>query len=724
MSGKKLGLAILWHQHQPFYQNGSGFYQMPWVRFHSTKDYLDLMLVLQEFPAVKQNYNLVPSLLTQIQDYAHNGAKDNIWILTEKPADQLNAEDKKKILTNFFLANVNNMIRPYARFYELYLKFKLYLKNESLERQIESFSAADYRDLQVWYNLSWIGMESRKRPAIAKLFKKGKGFSESDKKILLEESRGIMADIVPTFQKMWESGQVELSTTPFYHPILPLLCDNHIGKESSPGISLPQHHYIQPEDAEIQVVRGLEYFKSLFGKFPRGMWPSEGSVSMQALEIIARQGIEWVATDEGILANTLRDNYTHSKIYQPYTLDTGKNQINMFFRDHYLSDAIGFVYSNWPADRAVEDLMKRLFAIRKMLADRYGEDALDNFVIPIILDGENCWEYYEGDGKPFLRNLYAALTDNDLIETVTLGEVLDRSRKKGKLTNLFPGSWINSNFNIWIGGEEDNKSWDILAQSREFLVEQEKLGLYSEDVLKKAWEKIYIAEGSDWNWWYGDEHSSSNDMEFDQLYREHLMEVYRLLGQDTPIALYQTIKRVHFDRFESTRPKNFITPVIDGKSSHFYEWVGAAVYEVGKSPQAAMHQVTRFMSRLYVGFDAKHLYLRVDFSTKPDPLAEFVIALKRPHRLTFVISPLRGVLEKYKMDDGTQQKINLNPSYKIDQILELAISFSDLEVKVGDVLGLQVQVKLKGQPLEEFPRINLIEVEVPGEDFEYWEWSV
>lgn len=699
-------------------------YQMPWVRFHSTKDYLDMLLVLREFPDIKQNFNLVPSLLYQIQDYAQNGMKDNIWELTEKPARELTADDKKEILSNFFLANITGMIKPYNRYYELYIRYKYYLRSDPVDKQLAAFTTEDYRDLQVWYNLCWMGMESRKRPEIDRLFKKGRAFSEEDKNVLLNQTREIMGEIIPAYKGMWESEQIELSTSPFYHPILPLVCDLEVAREASPSLPLPEYQFAHPEDAEMQVIKASEYFEHLFGRRPRGMWPSEGSVSKQALEIIARQGVEWVATDEGILKNTLKDEYTHHRIYQPYLLETGLNQIHIFFRDHYLSDAIGFIYTKWPAEKAVKDFIKRVHTIRQMLIANYGENSLDNHVVPVILDGENCWEFYDQDGKPFLRKLYQALSEDSYIQTVTLGEALRRNKNSHTLTRLHPGSWINSNFNIWIGAKEDNKAWDVLTQARNFLVNQQKMGLYSEEVLAQAWEKIYIAEGSDWNWWYGDEHSSANDLEFDQLYREHLMDVYRLLGHDVPTVLYQTIKHVHFDRFVSNRPKNFIYPVLDGRSTHFYEWVGAAVYQVDKTPQIAMHQIIRILDRLYIGFDTRHLYLRVDFLQRPDPLAEFVLAVRRPHLLTIVISPLRGVIEKFKMGDQTQHKNSLKPAYKLDKILEAAIPFEELEVTDGDVLGFQLQVKLSGQPIEEFPRINLIDIEVPGEDFEMIEWSV
>lgn len=724
MAKPKLGLAILWHQHQPYYRNSKGVYQMPWVRFHGTKDYLDFLLVLKEFPKVKQNFNLVPSLLEQIEDYVQNDAIDNILELTIKPANKLQPDEKNVILKDFFMANVNNMIKPYPRYYELYLKSKSVLESDGADRKFDTFSTEDYRDLQVWYNLCWIGMESRKKTPVNDLFKKGKLFSEEDKRVLIQEIRNILGQIIPLHKELWENNQIELSTSPYYHPILPLVCDNYIGQESSPEISLPQNQFRHPEDAEVQLQKGLQYFEKIFGKMPNGIWPSEGSVSMEALELIANQEVRWTATDEGILANTLKKDYSHLRIYQPYEFKFGERNLKIFFRDHYLSDAIGFVYSNWSAEQAVADLKGRIYAIRKMLIDNYGEQSLSNYVVPIILDGENCWEYYEGDGKPFLRKLFQALYDDELIESVTLSEALDRNQKNERLSSIFPGSWINSNFNIWIGAEEDNKSWDVLSQTRQFLITREKEGIYPADVIEKAWDQIYISEGSDWNWWYGDEHSSANDMEFDLLYREHLMEVYRLLDAEIPSNLYQTIKRVHHDRFVSSRPKNFIHPVIDGRHSHFYEWVGAAIYDIGKTAQSSMHQVTRILERLYVGFNDKKLYLRLDFTTVPDPLAEFIIAIKRPKSVTLVVSPLRGVMERYDFIDHSQKKSNLDPTFKLDHILELAVSFDALDIQAGEILGFQIQLKLSGQSLEEYPRMNLIELEVPSNEFDLKEWSV
>ena len=228
MKQNSLKISILWHHHQPYYKNGSDEFQMPWVRFHSTKDYLDLLLVLKDYPDIRQNYNLVPSLLSQINDYTQNGLKDNIWELSRKSAENLDGEEKVKILELFFQTNINNMVKPYSRYYDLYLRMKDIQKDGHLERSIHNFSTSDYRDLQIWYNLTWIGRESRKRAEIQKLFQKGRNFSEGDKKILFDETIQIMKQIIPTFKDLWQKNQIEISTSPFYHPILPLLCDNSI----------------------------------------------------------------------------------------------------------------------------------------------------------------------------------------------------------------------------------------------------------------------------------------------------------------------------------------------------------------------------------------------------------------------------------------------------------------------------------------------------------------
>ena len=720
MSDAKLNLSFLWHQHQPFYKNPKGYFQMPWVRLHGVKDYLDMVLLLKEFPRIKQNVNLVPSLLLQIKEYIEKGIRDNIWLLTEKLSPDLNFKEKKTILDYFFMANFKNMIEPYDRYRELYYKKR---NHTDPDEQIKYFTEQDFRDLQVWYNLSWVGMVSRERPVIKKLFEKGSHFSEEDKKVLLDEHLKILAEINTVHKELWDSGQIELSTTPFYHPIMPLLIDSNIGKVSDPNINLPQNQFAHPEDAEAQLEKGLTFFENIFGRKPAGIWPSEGSVSDEAAELFMKKNIRWIATDEEILKKSLGNEFDRINIYQPFQFKKGSRKINLFFRDHYLSDAIGFVYSNWEESKAVDDFVSHLLAIRRTIVEKQGEIALKNHVVSVILDGENCWEYYRNDGRTFLRKLYARLSEDPLIQTVTYSEFLDKAKNISQLSQIYPGSWINSNFNIWIGSEEDNRAWDLLKMTRDFFIEKQNEGSYTPEVIAQAQEQIYVAEGSDWCWWYGDEHASSQDLEFDLLYRQNLIKVYEIFGEEPPAELYQSIKHKHYQRFTSKNPSHFISPIIDGKSTHFFEWSGAAVYDGSILPQSAMHQVSRIIDKFYIGFDLSNLYFRIDFLSKPEPLYNYVFTFKTPKVITVVLSPLKGVIEKVSMNNGTGQKEVLEPLLKLDSVLEAAIPFKELGLKAGEKTTFQLQIKERNQIVETFPSMNIIEIVVPNENFDMREWS-
>ena len=723
MGDAKLNIAFLWHYHQPYYKNARGYYHMPWVRFHATKDYLDMLLLIEEFPAVKQNINLVPSLLLQIEDYVKNGARDNIWYLSERPADQLDLDEKKAILENFFLANLPKMIKPYPRYYELYQQHKNESPYASANERVSHFSVQDFRDLQVWYNLIWIGQISRRRPPLKKLFQKERGFSEKDKAVLFQETLRIMGEIIPRHRAAWESGQIGLSTSPFYHAILPLLIDSEVARVSSPESPLPPA-FQHPEDAEAQLLEGIRYFEKLFGRKPDGIWPSEGGVSEAAAQLVARQRVRWIATDEAILARSLREKFHSNRIYQPHIFHGRSRSIPVFFRDHYLSDTIGFVYNNWNETRAVEDFITRLHGIRTRICEAEGEENLKHHIVSVILDGENCWEHYPDDGRPFLRSLFRQIAQDPLLQTSTFSGFLAGGPVIPNLFELYPGSWKNSNFNIWIGSREDNRAWELMKNARDFLVEQENRGVLRDETIAEAWRQIYITQGSDWCWWYGNEHSSAHAMEFDRLFREHLMRVYDLTNGEIPAELYQTIKRTRFDRFTSVRPHHFISPRIDGMLSHFYEWSGAAVYEGGKSSRTAVRQNSRIIDRFYVGFDAGHFYFRIDFSQKPDPLYEFVVAGKTPRQLTLVFSPLRGVLEKFQVNQSPVAHDMLPPDFRMKKIFEAKVSYRDLGLNPGELFGFQLIIKQNGQEVEIFPHTQIIEIEVPDADYETREWWV
>ena len=531
MQMKKLKIAILWHQHQPYYKYKNE-YLLPWVRLHGVKDYYDLPALMHDYPSVKQTINLAPSLMMQIDDYVNNVTSDKVQRLTRISARHLTDNDKKEILNGFFTINYDNLLKPNERYEELF--------NMCSDRQkaLEQMNISDWRDLQVWYNLAWLGQISKTFPFAKRLFKKQRDFTEEDKLLLLDFHNEILSKIGKEMANLKQLGQIDISCSPLHHPILPLLCDTNSALESMPDAALPDPNYSYPEDAKAQIKDGIGYYKKLFGMRPKGMWPSEGSVSNQTLELIAGEGIEWIASDEGILEASLGDTYNSVYKYFPHEINTQKGTITMFFRDHNLSDKIGFLYSNWYGYDAACNFREELLSIRNNIIHNLGDDALDSAVVPIILDGENCWEFYYENGIHFLRELFSMFENTNELETTLFSECLNLPIPDflPQLNSVKAGSWINADFSIWIGHQDDIKAWNMLSKVRQ-LVDDSKYKLTAEE-LENVMNEIYIAEGSDWFWWYGPEHNAPNKPDFDIIFRWRIAEIYKMLGAEPPADLF------------------------------------------------------------------------------------------------------------------------------------------------------------------------------------------
>ncbi len=535
-----LRVALLWHNHQPLYRIDDEFV-LPWVRLHALKDYADLLKLHLEFPALRLSYNIVPSLLMQLRDYA-KGVEDRPLALSRIPATDLLEDQKREILHTFFRCQLQTMVLPYPRYRELYES------SRDAEHALEQWSAQEWRDLQLWYILCWIGPVSREMPAFRRLFDKGRDFSEEDKAALLVQHTLLLESVVPLHREIHRSGLAELSMTPLYHPILPLLIDTDSAKEALPEIELPTKRYRQKHDAEWHVHRGRQIFEEECNTSPRGMWCSEGSISDESLDILCDAGFLWTATDEQVLRETKASAYQELDQYFVHWYARERRQrIALFFRDHQLSDAIGFVYQSWNADDAARDFVNRLKAIRSRLVHERGEDSLKEAVVPVILDGENCWEYYPDNGVHFLRALYKALESDEELRSCTFSEVtqsemvgadaLHHHMHPRSLDHIRAGSWIHANFRIWIGHPEKNAAWDALHAAR-LLVDTHRV---TNKQWRDAMEHIYVAEGSDWFWWFGDDHQSETRGVFDEVFRYHLRRVYEIYRMELPAVLLKPI---------------------------------------------------------------------------------------------------------------------------------------------------------------------------------------
>ena len=615
-----LRVIILWHQHQPYYKDlVTGEYRLPWVRLHALKDYYGMVKLLDEFPNVHQTFNLVPSLMTQIQDYVDGAAHDPFFDVAAKPARDLTAAEHRFALQYLFQANPIHMIGRYPRYRELWECFRG--AGDSPERAEKYFQPQDYTDLQVLSQLAWFDEFFLDDPDIASVIKKERGYSLDDQRLVIARERELMSRVLPAHATAAQQGRIELSTSPFYHPILPLLCDTNLGGVSTPGLPLPQNRFRHPEDAREQLLRGLDLHQKVFGIRPVGVWPSEGSVSEEVLTIAQNLGVKWMATDEGVLGRTLGINPRENaeKLYTIHRFENSLTQMHLVFRDHTISDLVGFVYSGMAPLEAAAHLMQNIKqAAQPVLAQ--GRDA----IIPIILDGENAWEYYPRSGREFLRRFYDTLQREPGVEAVTISEAIARHDRFHPLNSLVPGSWINANFNVWIGAPEDNKSWDYLYHARNLYAENASRA--SEAQRQLAYEELLIAEGSDWNWWYGPEHHSANDREFDELYRKHLSNVYQALGATPPDYLAQPIARLAV-RAAFTPQTQYIHPRVEGDMVRYFEWMGAAVYTADQRA-GAMHGRQFLVDSVQAGIDETNVYGRLDFVKLPDRDFDLVVNLE------------------------------------------------------------------------------------------------
>jgi alpha-amylase/alpha-mannosidase (GH57 family) len=685
-----LRVILLWHQHQPFYKDlVTREYRLPWVRLHALKDYYGMVKLLDEFPNVHQNFNLVPSLMIQIQDYAAGTAQDPFLSVAAKPAKDLTTEERRFALQYLFQANPQNLIGRYPRYRELWERFRE--NGDNPERAERYFQPQDFTDLQVLSQIAWFDEFFLEEKDVATLVAKGHNYSLDDQKFVIARERELIGKVLPAHAEAAKKGSIEISATPFYHPILPLVCDTNTGATSSPGLPLPQNRFRHPEDAREQLKRALDLHEQVFGMRPKGVWPSEGSVSEEVLAIAHNLGVQWMATDEGVLGRSTgaffaRDGggrlpgHLAEKLYNIHRYENGSTAMHLVFRDHTISDLIGFVYSGMPPADAARHLIGNIKDAARPVLEK-GRDA----VVSIILDGENAWEYYPKSGREFLRRFYDELQRDAGVEAVTISEAIARHKDFGKMTSLVPGSWINANFNVWIGAPEDNRAWDYLHYAREFYAQSAARA--NEEQRKLAFDEILIAEGSDWNWWYGPEHHSANDRDFDELYRKHLSNVYQALGAAAPDYLAQPITGAEA-RPSVVQQTAYIHPRITGDKVRYFEWMGAAAYTADHRA-GSMHGKQFLLDAVYAGIDATHLYGRLDFTKNiPDTDFELIVNVEswaagepRPRRALRVnTAAQQGRLKEWKIESTGEDRV-LATSARADDAAKVAL-LRNFEFKV------------------------------------------
>lgn len=546
--------------HQPDYRDAvSGEFVLPWTYLHAIKDYTDMAYHLEENHSARVNFNFVPILLDQLADYAQQFAdgaiKDPLLkLLAQDDTKPLTESERRLIVDSCFKCNHEKMILPFLGYQQL---FETIQSVEALgEAGLAYLSDQFMLDLLVWYHLAWTGESLRRSESVvARLMAKGSLFSQSDRFALMELIGDVITDLIPRYRTLLERGQIEISTTPHYHPILPLLLDFNAARDSIPDAPLPRYSRYPGGAlrAEEHVKSALTSHASYFGETPAGVWPAEGGVSYAALLKLAQHKVKWAATGEGVLGSSLHRIHAYDGmparkdyLYKPYLVGDGLSEITCFFRDDVLSDKIGFEYSKWFATDAVRDFVKELEHIRCTTEE--GQTP----VVSIILDGENAWEYYPYNAYYFLSELYQALATNHHIQMMTFSEVLKHvkpERKKASEIAAVPlplvnaGSWVYGSFSTWIGSTEKNLAWDILCEAKEAFDRVIASKVLNPAEVALAERQLSICEGSDWFWWFGDYNSSQSVQSFDLLFRRNLSNLYKLLKLIPPATLDSPISK-------------------------------------------------------------------------------------------------------------------------------------------------------------------------------------
>jgi alpha-amylase/alpha-mannosidase (GH57 family) len=668
-------------------------------------------------------FNFVPSLAAQIEEYASGEFRESWFDIAFAHAGSLTSEQKREALLRAFQLN-DNFLHRWPRFQEL----RSQVLSAGSEACIAHFVLQDWRDLQALSQLAWMDEEYlAKDPIVSELVRKGRGFTEDDKEALRAKQLELLAAVLPEYRLASERGQIEISTTPFYHPILPLVCDTDIARVSNPHTPLPHPPFRYPEDAREQLVRARTYHEKIFGQLPAGLWPSEGSVSDQSLEIAIDLGFKWFATDEGVLGRTRNIGFWRDasgypengrELYSPWKLERPRGSMIGFFRDHYLSDLVGFVYSRMGSDAAAEDLHRRI----RLIGER--QPAGKPATVSLILDGENAWEYYAGNGRDFLRKMYGLLDRDPEICALTMTEAIRAASDVPKIEGIFPASWISANFDVWIGHSEDVRAWDLLRHARESyeraLQRQNTSTAVSPERLSNAYEALLAAEGSDWCWWFGPEHGSSNDAEFDQLYRKHLTEVYTELGESVPDALALPIKRAA-ERGQREAPTSYLEVTVDGRESSYFEWMGAGMYSTDQRT-GSMHGRSYVLGNLYYGFAPQRFYIRVDpVAGAMSDIQDFQMRLtlwdSRETRIT-----LRVIGKKVTQCVVEQEgACLLHPepvvSAAYEKILEVSLARELFDLKNRRELLLSVALWEGGLPLDVLPVEGMLQVQLGEENY-------
>ncbi len=550
MEKKPIRVVFCWHMHQPYYQDQADRqYRLPWVYLHAIKDYTDMANILESIPQAKAVINFCPILLEQISDYdwqihefleGNRPLNDPLLALLCANTLPSSSEQRQSVIDQCLRANEHRLIKAHKSFSGL---VDLATRVQQDDLPLTYLNEQYFFDLLVWYHLAWLGETVRRNDTrVAALVKKQCNYNYNDRRLLLKIIGELLRAITPKYKNLADAGQVELSVTPYSHTMMPLLLDMDSARDSEPEIHLPPNQYPGGrERVEWQLSKAIEVFENHFDRKPLGCWPSEGGLSEAVLQILGESGFAWTASGSNVLLNSINGSREHrnTSVHRPYHCKD--YPVSCFFRDDKLSDLIGFNYSDWHGDDAANNLVEHLQTIHELPdGDEQSENDREK-VVSIILDGENCWEYYPNNGFYFLTALYRSLVKHPDIRMSTFSECIDENIPAAQLDKLVAGSWVYGSFSTWIGDPDKNRAWELLCTAKKQVDRITRESRLAQSDLASIEKQLAICEGSDWFWWFGDYNPGSAVKDFDELYRLHLSHLYILLGLSVPEELAEVI---------------------------------------------------------------------------------------------------------------------------------------------------------------------------------------
>jgi len=667
----------MWHMHQPDYRDASGVIQMPWVFLHSIKDYYDMPWMMARHVGIKATFNITSPVIEQLKLYYDEPLRyDRFLSLWIKRPHELNETQRAEVLKLCKSTQFDTMVTPFKRYSELYRQE--YLNNN------------EFIDIEILFMLSWCGVYLRENSEVVRsLIERQKDFCNDDKVMLLEELVGFVGNIFGYYAKLHRDDVISLSTTPLNHPILPLLIDMDVALKANATTNIPKKHVSLKEDAQEQILKAKEIFYDTFGFMPDGFWPAEGAVSEDTLAMFSSSGIKWCATDEEILLKSLHTK-DRSNIYTPYEF----NGVNIVFRDHYLSDLIGFRYRDKEPNDATSDFMYELERIRG--------DVGDEASVFVILDGENAWEFYKNNGYDFFDSLYERIKNTPWCKTLTMDEISQLERKK--LPYLSAGSWIHGEFNTWVGHVEKTRAWELLyLTKRDYERHKDLLDGKIQEEIKTH---FLAAECSDWFWWYGDDHVTEFAVEFDELFRNHLLSIYELMNLSAPADILMPILQERSVSDFHLKPQSDISPDINGKLDSFFEWIGCGVIDESKI-FSTMDKIRGPITKIRYGQDNDNIY--ISFESKEPNFCKL-------YEMEISLEPINKKIRMF-FDDIAKSCDGIEIRSVCKNLLEISIDKRDIDV---DEISLRFEVIKDSRVIQTLPGFGELKLDLGNDYAQNW----